>query len=59
MHQAEALKAKGVQVVAYLSVNDVFVAEEWGQAHNSGDKVRLLADSLGTFRKETDLLLGD
>ncbi|CAD7678888.1 unnamed protein product [Nyctereutes procyonoides] len=45
MEQAEALKAKGVQVIACLSVNDVFV--------------RLLADPTGAFGKETDLLLDD
>lgn len=35
------------------------MTEVWGPAHNSGGKVRLLADSTGTFGKETDLLLGD
>eukprot|EP00071_Canis_lupus_P050872 XP_533241.4 peroxiredoxin-5, mitochondrial [Canis lupus familiaris] len=59
MEQAEALKAKGVQVIACLSVNDVFVTEAWGRAHNSGGKVRLLADPTGAFGKETDLLLDD
>lgn len=40
MEQAEALKAKGVQVLACLTVNDVFVTEEWGQAHQAKGKVR-------------------
>lgn len=40
VEQAGALKAKGVQVVACLSVNDVFVTEEWGRAHNTEGKVR-------------------
>nr|KAF6467230.1 peroxiredoxin 5 [Rousettus aegyptiacus] len=57
--QSGALKAKGAQVVACLSVNDVFVTEEWGQAHNAEGKVRLLADPTGAFGKETDLLLDD
>lgn len=39
-------------MVACLSA-DVFVTEVWGPAHNSGGKVRLLADSTGTFGKET------
>uniref|UniRef100_A0A452T659 Peroxiredoxin-5 n=1 Tax=Ursus maritimus TaxID=29073 RepID=A0A452T659_URSMA len=39
VEQADALKAKGVQVIACLSVNDVFVTAEWGRAHNSGGKV--------------------
>ncbi|XP_053415841.1 peroxiredoxin-5, mitochondrial isoform X2 [Nycticebus coucang] len=59
VEQAEALKAKGVQVVACLSVNDVFVAAEWGRAHKTEGKVRLLADPTGAFGKETDLLLDD
>ncbi|XP_025725577.1 peroxiredoxin-5, mitochondrial-like [Callorhinus ursinus] len=58
VEQAEALKANGAQVVACLSV-DVFVTEVWGPAHNSGGKVRLLADSTETFGKEMDLLLDD
>ncbi|XP_012520816.1 PREDICTED: peroxiredoxin-5, mitochondrial [Propithecus coquereli] len=59
VEQAEALKAKGVQVVACLSVNDVFVTSEWGRAHKTEGKVRLLADPTGAFGKETDLLLDD
>ncbi|XP_016075724.1 PREDICTED: peroxiredoxin-5, mitochondrial [Miniopterus natalensis] len=59
VEQAEALKSKGAQVVACLSVNDVFVTEEWGRAHNAGNKVRLLADPTGAFGQETDLLLDD
>lgn len=56
---AEQLKAKGVQLVACLSVNDVFVTEEWGRAHKAEGKVRLLADPTGAFGKETGLLLDD
>ncbi|KAK2100239.1 Peroxiredoxin-5, mitochondrial [Saguinus oedipus] len=59
VEQAEALKAKGVQVVACLSVNDAFVTGEWGRAHKAEGKVRLLADPTGAFGKETDLLLDD
>ncbi|XP_047373622.1 peroxiredoxin-5, mitochondrial [Sciurus carolinensis] len=59
VEQAGALKAKGVQVVACLSVNDVFVTGEWGRAHKAEGKVRLLADPTGAFGKETDLLLDD
>lgn len=40
VEQAGTLKAKGIEVVACLSVNDVFVTEEWGRAHNTEGKVR-------------------
>ncbi|OBS81561.1 hypothetical protein A6R68_20294 [Neotoma lepida] len=48
VEQAGALKAKGVQVLACLSVNDVFVTEEWGRAHQAEGKETglLLDDSL-------------
>lgn len=59
VEQAGALKAKGVQVVACLTVNDVFVTQEWARIHNAEGKVRLLADPTGTFGKETDLLLDE
>uniref|UniRef100_A0A0G2JSS8 Peroxiredoxin-5 n=1 Tax=Rattus norvegicus TaxID=10116 RepID=A0A0G2JSS8_RAT len=59
VEQAGALKAKGAQVVACLSVNDVFVTAEWGRAHQAEGKVQLLADPTGAFGKETDLLLDD
>ncbi|XP_007954228.2 peroxiredoxin-5, mitochondrial [Orycteropus afer afer] len=59
VEQAGALKAKGAEVVACLSVNDVFVAGEWGRVHHAEGKVRLLADPTGAFGKETDLLLDD
>nr|XP_051689088.1 peroxiredoxin-5, mitochondrial isoform X2 [Oryctolagus cuniculus] len=59
VEQAEALRAKGVQVLACVSVNDVFVMGQWGRAHQAQGKVRLLADPTGAFGKETDLLLDD
>ncbi|XP_048215840.1 peroxiredoxin-5, mitochondrial [Perognathus longimembris pacificus] len=59
VEQAGALKAKGVQVVACLCVNDVFVTAEWGRSNKTEGKIRLLADPTGAFGKETDLLLDD
>lgn len=57
MEQAGALKAKGVQVVACLSVNDVFVTGEWGRAHNAEGKVRCGAGrGLGQARWEVFLV---
>ncbi|XP_053305022.1 peroxiredoxin-5, mitochondrial [Spea bombifrons] len=55
--QAAELKSCGVEVVACIAVNDVFVMSEWGKAHGTEGKVRMLADPTGTFAKAAGLLL--
>ncbi len=52
---AEALKAKGFDEIACVSVNDAFVMDAWGKASNAGDKITLLADGNGQFAKELGL----
>ncbi|XP_074087264.1 peroxiredoxin-5, mitochondrial [Macrotis lagotis] len=59
VEQADALKSKGAEVVACITVNDVFVASQWGLSQKASGKVRLLADPTGAFGKATDLLLDD
>ncbi|GLQ05679.1 peroxiredoxin [Sneathiella chinensis] len=46
----DALKAKGVDEVVCLSVNDPFVMAAWGKAQNSGD-IRMVADPDAAFTK--------
>ena len=46
---AEAMRAKGVDEIVGISVNDAFVMGAWGKAANVGDKVTLLADGNGDF----------
>ena len=41
---AEALKAKGINEIACVSVNDAFVMGAWGKEHNAGGKVTMLGD---------------
>ncbi len=55
VQHADAIKAKGVDLVACLSVNDVFVMDAWGKASNTGDKVEMLADGNGAFAHAVDL----
>ena len=53
--QAEALKAKGVDEIVCLSVNDAFVMKAWGEDRGTGDKVRLIADGNGDLTKALGL----
>ncbi|MDE2305656.1 MAG: peroxiredoxin [Gammaproteobacteria bacterium] len=55
--QAEALRAKGVDTVACMAVNDVFVMNAWGKSANVGDKVLMLADGNGEYVKALGLEL--
>ena len=53
----DQLKAKGVDTVACLSVNDAFVMNAWGKAQSVGDKVVMLGDGNGDFTKAMGLEL--
>src|SRR5688572_26271743 len=52
---ADQLKAKGVDTIACMAVNDVFVMNAWGKASNVGDKVTMLADGNGDYAKALGL----
>jgi len=41
---ADAIKGKGVDTIACVSVNDAFVMAAWGEDRGVGDKVLMLAD---------------
>jgi peroxiredoxin len=42
--KAAEIKAKGVDSILCVSVNDAFVMNAWGEAHKTGDAVKLIAD---------------
>ncbi|MGK0168476.1 MAG: peroxiredoxin [Gammaproteobacteria bacterium] len=52
---ADAISAKGVDTVACVSVNDVFVMKAWGESQGVGAKVMMLADGAGDFAKAMGL----
>ena len=54
---AEQFRAKGVDTVACMAVNDVFVMKAWGKSANVGDKVLLLADGSGDYARALGLSL--
>ena len=45
----DKLKAKGVDAIACLSVNDPFVMNAWGKEHQTGDNIVMLGDGSGEF----------
>lgn len=47
--KADELKAKGVDAIECVAVNDVFVMDAWGKSANVGDKVEMLADGSAKF----------
>jgi len=54
---ADALRAKGVDTIACMAVNDVFVMNAWGKHSNVGDSVLMLADGNGDYAKALGLEL--
>ncbi len=53
--QADALKAKGVDTIAMMAVNDVFVMNAWGKQAKVADKILMLADGNGEYVKSLGL----
>jgi len=54
---ADKLRAKGVDTIACMAVNDVFVMNAWGKASGVGDKIVMLADGNGEYAKALGLEL--
>lgn len=55
VQKADELKAKGVDTIACISVNDAFVMGAWGDAQHAGSKVVMLADGNGDFTRALGL----
>jgi len=53
--QADALRAKGVDTIACMAVNDVFVMDAWGKDRSVGDDVVMLADGNGDYAEALGL----
>ena len=54
---ASDLSAKGVDTIACMAVNDVFVMSAWGKDRSVGDKVLMLADGNGDYSRALGLEL--
>lgn len=55
VEQYDALKKKGADEIACLSVNDAFVMDAWGKSSNAGGKIRMLADGNGELTRALGL----
>jgi peroxiredoxin len=49
--QADAIKAKGVDTIACLAVNDKFVLDAWAKANGALDRILFLSDGNADFSK--------
>ena len=54
---ADQIRAKGVDTIACMAVNDVFVMNAWGKASGVGEKVMMLADGNGDYARALGLEL--
>jgi len=52
---ADALRAKGIDTVACVSVNDAFVMNAWGKEHGADGKIMMLGDGSAEFTKALGL----
>lgn len=55
IENADAIRAKGVDEIICLSVNDAFVMKAWGEDRGAGDKVTLIADGNADLSKALGL----
>jgi peroxiredoxin len=54
---ADAIRARGVDTIACIAVNDVFVMSAWGRHLGVGDKIMMLADGNGDYTRALGLEL--
>lgn len=52
---ADALKAKGVDSIVCLSVNDPWVMQAWGDSQNVGDRIMMIGDGALNFTRAAGL----
>ncbi len=55
LEQADTIKAKGVDTIAVVAVNDQFVMGAWAKATGADDKILFLADGSADFTKSIGL----
>ena len=51
----DKLKAKGIDTIACVSVNDAFVMGAWAREQKTGDRIRMLGDGSAEYTKALGL----
>ena len=51
MEKGDDLKAKGVETIACVAVNDAFVMDAWSKSLGTDGKILMLADGSAVFTK--------
>lgn len=57
VERAAEFRAKGIDTLACMAVNDVFVMDAWGKDRAVGDNVQMLADGNGEYARALGLEL--
>lgn len=57
LEHGDELRAKGVDTIACVAVNDPFVLGAWANAHEVGDKILMLSDGNGAFTEAMGLMM--
>lgn len=52
---ADDIRARGIDEIACLSVNDALVLAAWSREHGAVGKIRMLSDGLGEFTRAVGL----
>lgn len=53
----DAIKAKGVDTIACVSVNDAWVMDAWGKSQNTAENILMVADGSAAFSEAIGLIL--
>lgn len=56
LERGDELKAKGVDRIVCVAVNDAFVMDAWAKSHDVGDRIIMLADGNGELAEALDLV---
>lgn len=57
VEKADDLKAKGIDKIVCMSVNDAFVMDAWGKAQNAGEAIEMLGDGNGELTRAMGLTM--